>query len=117
MCRCPDLPPGMCATQMAWKPLIIIEGPREPTSMYYVLEKTVAFFAMHDPGLSGTCGVKLWDAFLKRVIEHKPVIAGLDADTPMNGKLSESVGHGAKTGCPKCAHRGETGNAGGSTVR
>jgi hypothetical protein len=35
---------------MAWKVLLVIEGPDEPTTYDYMLKPTVDFFARHDPG-------------------------------------------------------------------
>ena len=50
MCRCPDQPGEHSAKREACQPLIVIEGPHEPTTMRHVLQPTIDFLSKHDPG-------------------------------------------------------------------
>lgn len=51
--KCEDLPPHLIQTARAVSPLIIIEGPSEPSILDHVLRKTVTFLHNHAPSTSG----------------------------------------------------------------
>lgn len=104
--RCPDLPDSLTATQLAWTPLMVIEGPQEPI-MKHALQLIVDEFAAHDP-CAGKRGIDLYDAAQGRADVHKPVLAYIEADLVMMCKLADSVGHSAKRACPRCAAWGCT---------
>lgn len=36
--------------RMTWVPLVVLEGPSEPSSLNSILKPTMDFFCKHDPG-------------------------------------------------------------------
>jgi hypothetical protein len=57
---CEDLPPHLSHTGVAWRPLIIVEGPKEKSNLDGILRATLDTFIRHAPvaveGLaSSTC--------------------------------------------------------------
>lgn len=118
-CRCTDLPFRMSAKQIAWKPLLVIEGPHEPNDLKPLLKNTVDFFIAHDPGRDNP------EPFYVEVtkpegverIRFTPVLAGVIADTPFLKLFSEAIGHSAKAACQRCALAGSTAKEGSTAVR
>ena len=49
-CRAFDQPGENSAKSESCQPLIVIEGPHEPTSMQHILKETIDFLTLHDPG-------------------------------------------------------------------
>lgn len=47
--KCDDLPPHLAHTGLAVAPLIVIEGPHEPSNLNPVLKETVDFLLKHSP--------------------------------------------------------------------
>lgn len=47
--KCEDLPPHLAHTGLAVAPLIVIEGPHEPSILNHVLKGTVDFLLEHSP--------------------------------------------------------------------
>lgn len=51
--KCEDLPPHLSQTGRAVSPLIIIEGPTEPSNLNHVLKNTASFLVQHAPSVNG----------------------------------------------------------------
>lgn len=51
--KCEDLPPHLIQTGRAVSPLIIIEGPSEPSTLNHVLQNTASFLVDHAPSSAG----------------------------------------------------------------
>lgn len=51
--KCEDLPAHLVQTGRAVAPLIIIEGPAEPSNLNHILRRTVDFLVMHAPSGGG----------------------------------------------------------------
>lgn len=51
--KCEDLPPHLIQTGRAASPLLIIEGPSEPSNLNHVLQHTVGFLVQHAPPSPG----------------------------------------------------------------
>lgn len=51
--KCEDLPPHLIQTGRAVSPLIVIEGPSEPSTLNHVLQNTAAFLEQHAPSSNG----------------------------------------------------------------
>lgn len=51
-----DLHVAKNASCLSWQPLIILEGPTEPSQLEDILKPTVDFFVNHDPGTSSYRG-------------------------------------------------------------
>lgn len=47
--RCEELSGDVSQTHMAWRPVIIIEGPRETTNLRHILANTVQQLCNHSP--------------------------------------------------------------------
>lgn len=47
--RCEEMPGDVSQTRLSWRPVIIIEGPRETTNLQYIMEDTVKQLCMHAP--------------------------------------------------------------------
>lgn len=47
--RCEELPPESGSTMMAWRPVIIIEGPLETTVLHEILHDMVQLLCQHAP--------------------------------------------------------------------
>lgn len=47
--RCEELSGDVSQTRLAWYPVIIIEGPKDPTNLQYILEDTVKQLCRHAP--------------------------------------------------------------------
>lgn len=47
--RCEELPGEASQSNMAWRPIIIVEGPKETTNLKHILRDTVTQLCMHAP--------------------------------------------------------------------
>lgn len=58
--RCEDLPGEVCQTNLAWRPLIIVEGPKETTVLSGILARTIGSLQEHAPmAMAGSAYVGL----------------------------------------------------------
>jgi hypothetical protein len=67
--RCEELPPHLSHTDISWRPLIIVEGPREKTNLDGILKAPIDTFIRHAPvnveGMLTFCqDVKTYATFL-----------------------------------------------------
>lgn len=57
--RCEELPGEVSQSQLAWRPFIVIEGPKEPSRLHDILAHTVRELREHGPmkfvGVSISC--------------------------------------------------------------
>jgi hypothetical protein len=51
--KCEDLPPELVQKGVAIKPLMVIEGPQEPSVLNHALQGAASFFVEHAPSTNG----------------------------------------------------------------
>jgi hypothetical protein len=51
--KCEGLPPALVQKGIAIKPLVVIEGPQEPSVLNHVLQGAASFFLEHAPSTNG----------------------------------------------------------------
>jgi hypothetical protein len=52
--KCEDLPPDLVQKGLAVKPLLVIEGPQEPSVLNHALQAAADFFTEHAPSSDGS---------------------------------------------------------------
>jgi hypothetical protein len=52
--KCEDLPPDLVQKGLAVKPLLVIEGPQEPSVLNHALQAVADFFKQHAPSSNGS---------------------------------------------------------------